>query len=86
MQAAVLPAAMQAAAAALRAGNAPATVLDEAKNSLLQGGFSSIDYLEMRAGDDLRLLDRVQDGARLFVAARIEGTRLIDNIPVAMPA
>ena len=86
MQAAALPAAMQAAAAALRAGNAPATVLDEAKNSLLQGGFSSIDYLEMRAGDDLRLLDSVQDGARLFVAARIEGTRLIDNIPVAIAA
>jgi pantoate--beta-alanine ligase len=56
----------------------------EAIDSVLSSGFSTVDYFEVRHGDDLRL---VQPGdslaaARVFIAARLGNTRLIDNIPV----
>lgn len=81
-QAAVLPRSLDAAAAALRAGETATSVLDVAQAQLLAGGFASIDYLELRDGVSLAPLDSVTPDARLFVAARIGGTRLIDNIAV----
>jgi len=42
-----------------------------------------VDYLELRALADLRLLDRISEDCALFVAARLGKTRLIDNIQIA---
>ena len=49
---------------------------------LENAGFTSVDYLEIRANDDLALLDTPTRPARLFAAAWLAGVRLIDNIAV----
>jgi pantoate--beta-alanine ligase len=65
------------------AGGAPvAPALARAKGSLTGAGFTSIDYLTLADGTSLLPLDHAAPGARLFVAAWIGRTRLIDNIPV----
>ena len=81
--AACLPRAMQTAIAAMRGGADYAAALDRLQAELLAGGFASIDYAEVRGADSIA----VQHGpgaepGRLFVAARIGGTRLIDNLPL----
>lgn len=82
-QAAVLPRAMAEAVAAIGGGTAYAAALDRLRNALLGGGFSAVDYAEIRDAASLELREGPASGpARLFVAARIGGTRLIDNIPV----
>ena len=51
--------------------------------ALLAGGFTSVDYVELADAESLKPLGEPGDRpARLFVAARIGGTRLIDNMPV----
>jgi pantoate--beta-alanine ligase len=80
--AAVLPRTLLDAAEALAGGADAAPVLEAAKAAILAGGFASVDYLDLRDGESLAALDRAEAGARLFVAARIGGTRLIDNIAV----
>ncbi len=86
-QAAMLPAAMQGAVAAIRAGKDYADALAALREQLLSGGFNAIDYAEIRDGETLALVSGPGTGPgtrtpRLFVAARIGGTRLIDNLPV----
>lgn len=49
---------------------------------LEKSGFTKVEYLEIRANDDLSLLDTPTRPARLFAAARLAGVRLIDNIAV----
>jgi pantoate--beta-alanine ligase len=39
-----------------------------------------LDYLEVRDGEDLRLLPRLRPSARAFVAGLVGRTRLIDNL------
>ena len=79
----VLPATLVDAAERLAGRAEAAPVLEDAKAAILAGGFASIDYLDLRDGASLAALDRAEAGARLFVAARIGSTRLIDNIPVS---
>ena len=80
-QAALLPAAMRSAIAAIAAGAEYGLALAELRRQLLGGGFSSVDYAEIRDADSLALLTRAGTGTpRLFVAARIGTTRLIDNM------
>lgn len=82
-RAAVLPTAMGKAVAAIAAGAEVGTVLEIAKAALLAGGFASIDYLVLADAETLGPLEHVgPQPARLFVAARIGRTRLIDNMPV----
>ncbi len=82
-QAAALPTAMRSAIAAIKAGKPCELALADLRNQLLGGGFSSIDYAEIRDGDTLALLASKDAGSpRLFVAARIGKTRLIDNMAV----
>jgi pantoate--beta-alanine ligase len=82
-RAAVLPTAMRKATAAIAAGANVATVLKTAKAALLAGGFASVDYVALADAASLEPLERLGNRpARLFVAARIGGTRLIDNIAV----
>ncbi|HOB13478.1 MAG TPA: pantoate--beta-alanine ligase [Novosphingobium sp.] len=79
--AAALPRAMQAAVAAIRGGSTIADAMTTLKAALLAAGFTSIDYAEVRDADSLEQITTPGDNpARLFVAARIGGTRLIDNI------
>ena len=77
-----LPEAMQGAARAIAAGGTVAAILAEARAQMLAAGFHKIDYLELRDADTLALLEEFKQPARLFAAAHIGRTRLIDNIPV----
>lgn len=54
-----------------------------AEDELLMGGFDSVDYFDLRDADSLALLEGDNGNARLFVAARIGRTRLIDNKAVS---
>ena len=59
-----------------------APLAERARLRLAEAGFGQIDYLDLRAEDDLGALDHPNRAARLFAAAHLEGVRLIDNIPV----
>lgn len=75
-----LPRALGAAARAIQAGEDDVTVLAQARESLETAGFA-VDYVELVDADTLGApeADRPR---RLLAAAKISGTRLIDNIPV----
>ncbi len=82
-QAAALPRAMKAAIAAIVAGAPISQTTATLHAALLAGGFASVDYAEVRDADSLAPVTALGTApARLFVAARIGGTRLIDNMPV----
>ena len=51
-------------------------------SSLLKIGFEKIDYLEIRDAENLNLVTDfdAKIPARIFVAAYLEGVRLIDNL------
>ena len=56
-------------------------MLGTLREALLAGGFSAVDYAEFRDAATLELRSApAASPARLFVAARIGTTRLIDNI------
>ena len=80
--AAALPAAMRDAIAAIHAGAPVSEALGNLHDALLAEGFETVDYAELRDGDTLMPLTSAQGAARLFVASRIGGTRLIDNMAV----
>ncbi len=75
---------IKAAAEAVRRGEAVAAVEAGALAALTQAGFERIDYLEVRGANDLARLGPgpATAPARVFVAARLGKTRLIDNWPV----
>jgi pantoate--beta-alanine ligase len=81
--AAVLPQAMREAIAAIESGSAVAPTLAALEAHLLQAGFDSVDYAALADAASLAPLAALVDRpARLLVAARIGGTRLIDNMAV----
>lgn len=79
--ASALPAAMAAAVGWLREGQAAEGVEGRVKAILGEAGFGKIDYVEVRDGETLERLGpgAVGEGARVFVAAWMGKTRLIDN-------
>ena len=81
--AAALPREMRNAITELGAGAAVDAATSKLAARLVQSGFDTVDYAEVRDGDDLSPATRVSPGTRLFVAARLGGTRLIDNMAVA---
>jgi pantoate--beta-alanine ligase len=82
-QAAALPQAMREAIAALVAGSAVAPTLAALEAHLLQAGFDRVDYAALADANSLAPLEALGEApARLLVAARIGGTRLIDNMAV----
>lgn len=82
--AATLPNAMKQAIAEIEAGGDVATVLTGLEKSLINAGFASLDYAVLADATSLAPLDRLTGStARLLVAARIGGTRLIDNMAVS---
>lgn len=54
--------------------------LTNAKNELIQAGFTSVDYLEWIDTDSLQPASHTTRSRRLLVAAYLGKTRLIDNI------
>jgi len=81
--AATLPRAMKAAIAAIEAGAEPAHALAQLKEALIEAGFDSVDYAVLADAASLQALESLGGKpARLLVAARIGGTRLIDNMAV----
>ena len=81
VRAAILPAAMKKAIAEIAGGKPVADALNRLTAALLSGGFASVDYAELRDAESFApLTERPTDFARLLVAARIGGTRLIDNM------
>lgn len=73
---------METIAAGIAAGQPFATLQTAAIARLELAGFTQVDYLEIRANDDLSLVDNNSRPARLFAAAWLAGVRLIDNIAV----
>jgi len=68
--------------AAIAAGKPIAAVLSEGREAITRAGFA-LDYLEARHAETLAPVRSAKDGPiRLLVAARIGGTRLIDNVGV----
>jgi len=57
-------------------------ILAAGERRLLESGFGSIDYLTVADIETLRPVDVVVRPARVFVAARLGRTRLIDNVPI----
>ena len=83
-QAASLPRAMRLAVAQIEDGGDVAAALQAMRDAILAEGFDSMDYGELVDAASLApLAGRGPSPARLAVAARIGGTRLIDNMPVA---
>lgn len=81
--AATLPRAMREAIERIEAGEEARIVLTALEETLIGAGFSSVDYADLADPASLERLDNLgPTPARLLVAARIGGTRLIDNMAV----
>ncbi|MEE8535025.1 MAG: pantoate--beta-alanine ligase [Kiloniellales bacterium] len=63
-------------------GQAAEPVLADARRAIAAAGFEPIDYIDLRAEDDLRELARAERPARVFAAAWLGTVRLIDNVAV----
>jgi pantoate--beta-alanine ligase len=82
--AAALPRAMTSAIAAIEGGADVEGTLAALEAEVIAAGFSSIDYATLADATSLAPLTALGTApARLLVAARIGGTRLIDNMAVA---
>ncbi|MEO0418410.1 MAG: pantoate--beta-alanine ligase [Pseudomonadota bacterium] len=78
--ASTLPRAMDAAIATIESGGDVADALSGLQTALTNAGFSSVDYAVLADAMSLKPLGALTGAsARLLVAARIGGTRLIDN-------
>ncbi|WP_068312853.1 pantoate--beta-alanine ligase [Polycladidibacter hongkongensis] len=76
--------AMLHAAHCIQQGQPVAKVLADAREQICAAGFAEVDYLELRAADDLTPLSELDREGRLLAAARLGATRLIDNIAVPL--
>ena len=85
-RAVAFPRALQGARADIEAGGDVRAALATAVASLTAAGFGPIDYVELRDAETLAPLTRLDRPARLLGAARLGGTRLIDNISVGAMA
>jgi pantoate--beta-alanine ligase len=83
-RAVALPTALNTAAAAIRSGESVGAALAAAKQSLVDAGFLSIDYVALVDAATLEPLEAPGGAMRLIAAATIGGTRLIDNLAVEM--
>lgn len=84
--AATLPQAMREAIARIEDGQDVTRTLAALEDELLGAGFDSVDYADLADAQSLAVLTQLGDApARLLVAARIGGTRLIDNMAVTPP-
>lgn len=65
------------------AGTPVAEALNDARVQLAMEGLGEIDYLELRGDPDLAVMTTADRPGRIFIAAWLDGVRLIDNLPVA---
>ena len=85
--AATLPRAMIEAIARIEDGQAVEPTLQTLQYALAGAGFEQVDYAELADAESMEpLAEPVERPMRLLVAARIGGTRLIDNMAVASVA
>jgi len=64
----------------LAGGAEAASLIAAARVELEQLGFCPVQYLELRDGETLVPVERVDRPARILAAAFLGGTRLIDNV------
>jgi len=82
VRAMALPETLVVAGEGISSGEDVPAVLSWSTRYLIDSGFDSVDYVALCDAETLKPLDRLDRPARLLVAARLGGTRLIDNIPV----
>jgi pantoate--beta-alanine ligase len=80
--AARLPAILQQTVRQLQVGSAAAPILEQTRAALKAAGYGPIDYVELCDAETLQPLPAARSGSRLFAAAHLGQTRLIDNWPV----
>jgi pantoate--beta-alanine ligase len=81
-RAAALPAILRELAHEADGHPDPAALTRAARERLVAAGFDSVDYLGVHEAETLAPATRGSPSARVFAAARIGRTRLIDNWPV----
>lgn len=69
-------------AEAVAAGAPAAEAAAKGREALLAAGFRKVDYVEVRDAETLAPVDGPGRHARVFAAAHVGRTRLIDNMPV----
>lgn len=74
--------AMQEAARHMHEGMDVGAALAQASDQIVEAGFSSVEYLELRSPHSLTPMQALDGEARLLAAAWLDGIRLIDNIAV----
>ena len=80
-----LPRALGEAANSIQSGGDIEAALASAREKLGKAGFDPVDYVALCDADTLAPVTVLERPARLLAAAKIGGTRLIDNLPV-LPA
>lgn len=73
---------LRKAASSLQSGANEEATMAAASQAILDSGFNSVDYVEVRESLTLAPWQKDHDG-RVLVAARLGKTRLIDNVEVA---
>jgi pantoate--beta-alanine ligase len=68
--------------AKLMAGQGVQVTTAKAQKILLENGFTSVDYVELRDAETLKPIDEIKKPARLLAAAYLGTTRLIDNVEI----
>ncbi len=81
--AAAFPRALLDAVSALEAGEPVQPTLAACARTIAMSGFDTPDYVSLVDASTLEPLNNLDREARLIAAARIGGTRLIDNHPVS---
>ena len=81
-KAAALPRLLRDAARRLADGGPAGPELAAVRRNLTEAGFAKIDYVTLADEAELQPLVRAKAGSRLFAAAWLGRTRLIDNWPV----
>lgn len=82
-KAAALPSIMEDLVSRAAAGEELSKLQRSGKKRLLAAGFDKVDYVQFRSAKTLEQAEVVGEETRLFAAAHIGGTRLIDNWPVS---
>ena len=70
------------AAKRIETGEPQKIVLEDSIKILRSSGFRSIEYLELRAESDLKVLEIVDEPARILASIYLGNVRLIDNVKV----
>jgi pantoate--beta-alanine ligase len=70
------------AAKRIEGGEPQNNVLKDSIDILRNSGFKNIEYIELRAESDLKVLDVVDEPARILASIYLGNVRLIDNVKV----